>query len=77
MPHFLKFELMKNRSKTMVSKTKIKYLCTLAMSQGFHHSFAKDLLVTGSLDLLQSLKQFFINLSYHILVASLTLMALF
>ena len=29
------------------------------------------------LDLLQSLKQFFINVSYHILVASLTLMALF
>ena len=26
---------------------------------------------------LQSLKQFFINVSYHILVASLTLMALF
>ena len=30
-----------------------------------------------SLDWLQSLKQFFINVSYHILVASLTLMALF
>ena len=29
------------------------------------------------LDWLHSLKQFFINLSYHILVASLTLMALF
>ena len=29
------------------------------------------------LDWLQSLKQFFINVSYHILVASLTLMALF
>ena len=28
-------------------------------------------------DWLQSLKQFFINVSYHILVASLTLMALF
>ena len=28
-------------------------------------------------DWLQSLKQYFINLSYHILVASLTLMALF
>ena len=28
------------------------------------------------LDWLQSLKQFFINVSYHILVASLTLMAL-
>ena len=29
------------------------------------------------LDWLQSLKQFFINVSYHILVDSLTLMALF
>ena len=29
------------------------------------------------LDWLQSLKQFFINVSYHILVASLTLMALY
>ena len=29
------------------------------------------------LDWLQSLKQFFINVSYHMLVASLTLMALF
>ena len=29
------------------------------------------------LDWLQSLKQFFINVSYHILVAILTLMALF
>ena len=29
------------------------------------------------LDWLQSLEQFFINVSYHILVASLTLMALF
>ena len=29
------------------------------------------------LDWLQSLKQFFINVSYHIFVASLTLMALF
>ena len=32
---------------------------------------------TKMLDWLQSLKQFFINVSYHILVASLTLMALF
>ena len=30
-----------------------------------------------SIDWLQSLKQFFMNVSYHILVASLTLMALF
>ena len=34
-------------------------------------------LVINSLDWLQSLTQFFINVSYHILVASLTLMALF
>ena len=32
---------------------------------------------TVAVDWLQSLKQFFINVSYHILVASLTLMALF
>ena len=32
---------------------------------------------TITLDWFQSLKQFFINVSYHILVASLTLMALF
>ena len=32
--------------------------------------------VHALLDWLQSLKQFFINVSYHILVASLTLMAL-
>ena len=31
---------------------------------------------TENLDLLQSLKQIFINVSYHILVASVTLMAL-
>ena len=35
------------------------------------------LLVFTSLDWLQSLKQLFINVSHHILVASLTLMALF
>ena len=33
--------------------------------------------VRVSLDWLQSLKQFFVNVSYHILVASLTLTALF
>ena len=33
-------------------------------------------LTLRDLDRLQSLKQFFINVSYHILVASLTLMAL-
>ena len=33
--------------------------------------------VGTSIDWLQSLKQFFINVPYHILVASLTLMALF
>ena len=33
-------------------------------------------LFTGGVDWLQFLKQFFINVSYHILVASLTLMAL-
>ena len=31
----------------------------------------------GCIDWLQSLKQVFINVSYHILLASLTLMALF
>ena len=33
--------------------------------------------VNADVDWLQFLKQFFINVSYHILVASLTLMALF
>ena len=33
--------------------------------------------VINQIDWLQSLKQFFTNVSYHILVASLTLMALF
>ena len=33
--------------------------------------------VRYNIDLLQSLKQFFINVLYNILVASLTLMALF
>ena len=37
-------------------------------------AFQTDVL---NVDWLQSLKQFFINVSYHILVASLTLMALF
>ena len=32
--------------------------------------------IDSTVDWLQSLKQFFINVSYHILVASLTLMAL-
>ena len=40
--------------------------------------FCKYFCSIGSrIDWLQSLKQFFINVSYHILVASLTLMALF
>ena len=38
----------------------------------------KTVIAVGiDVDWLQSLKQFFINVSYHILVASLTLMALF
>ena len=41
------------------------------------HVTAQIFLIAHSfLDWLQSLKQFFINVSYHILVASLTLMAL-
>ena len=39
-----------------------------------------DMLIEGygkNLDWLKSLKHFFINVSYHVLVASLTLMALF
>ena len=39
-------------------------------------SFLRNEYVYLCLDWLQSLKQFFINVSYHILVASLTLMAL-
>ena len=34
-------------------------------------------ILTSLLDWLKSLKQFFINVSYHMLVASLALMALF
>ena len=34
-------------------------------------------LIRACIDWLQSLKQFFINVSYHILVACLSLMALF
>ena len=41
------------------------------------HYFASICLSKGMLDWLQSLKQFFINVLYHILVASLTPMALF
>ena len=42
------------------------------------HSTRQSIVVKGvDIDWLQSLKQFFINVSYHILVASLTLMALF
>ena len=41
---------------------------------GFVHS---DVLVVSPVDWLQSLKQFFINVSYHKLAASLTPMALF
>ena len=36
-----------------------------------------DHVISKSVDWLQSLKQFFINVSYHRLVASLTLMASF
>ena len=44
----------------------------------FSNVLQEVLFVLGSnLDWLQSLKQFFINVSYHILAASLTLMALF
>ena len=41
--------------------------------------FLDQFVVCGELglDWLQSLKQFFINVPYHIIVASLTLMALF
>ena len=49
------------------SKDRLMFLCFLLVS--FSTGF--------QLDWLQSLKQFFINVSYHIFVASLTLMALF
>ena len=41
------------------------------------NTYCENLIEHLQLDWLQSLKQFFINVSYHILVASLTLMALF
>ena len=45
----------------------------------FHQLLSAEFLKRAAiqLDWLQSLKRFFINVSYHILVASLTLMALF
>ena len=45
------------------------YMCRWQFNPGIHSH--------EQVDWLQSLKQFFINVSYHILVASLTLMALF
>ena len=42
-----------------------------------HYQKVRDVIIRSYVDWLQSLKQFFINVSYHILVASLTLMALF
>ena len=42
-----------------------------------HKKDARLIWVNLTEDWLQSLKQFFINVSYHKLVASLTLMALF
>ena len=47
-------------------------LCTNEQIKIIFISFSED-----RLDWLQSLKQFFINVSYHVLVASLILMALF
>ena len=54
-------------------------ICRLFQNFNFSkNSFRNTIRVSDlGLDWLQSLKQFFINVSYNILVASLTLMALF
>ena len=63
---------------TVVSSHKLrtyKERSLLAASFVAYHS--EDMSTHGTVDWLQSLKQFFINVSFHILVASLILMALF
>ena len=70
---------------TFIEKQKTLYF---ELSEMFVNGCGQDLLpamvlkeltynVVSCLDWLQSLKQIIINVSYHILVASLTLMALF
>ena len=70
----------------VVEKGKMEKKCIAIANKGFFHHKKLMLWVlignvskstTTNVDWLQSLKQFFINVSYHILVASLTLMALF
>ena len=56
---------------------KILYLSMGVSSFVFQQYSRRSGINAHRLDWLQSLKQFFINVSHHILVASLTLMALF
>ena len=49
---------------------------SLLLKNDKHIEELHSALKRSNIDWLQALKQFFINVSYHILVASLTLMAL-
>ena len=60
----------------------VDYPLINAVASGYYWNLFLDAFLTfhhflSNVDWLQSLKQFFINVSYYILVASLTLMALF
>ena len=70
-------ETVKTQMKTC--KTHLIWVCTAYLQNILQIRFNLEILTCDPLilDWLQSLKQFFINVSYQILVASLTLMALF
>ena len=67
----------KNRLDEMVLLSTQSYMFILAEKKKYTILVSKVGLSGPMVDWLQSLKQFFINVSYDILVASLTLMALF
>ena len=67
----------KNRLDEMAFEHTKLYVYTSGKENKYNSSFKKIGLSGPMVDWLQSLKQFFINVSYSILVASLTLMALF
>ena len=59
----------------LAGRTVVQMPPNWVLSYTYVYSDKKE--IEGTLDWLQSLKPFFINVPYHILVASLTLMALF
>ena len=67
---FLSFEEARQARLSLHCLVKIPH-CWKSHATAHNNKYEKD-----NLDWLQSLKHFFINVSYHILVASLTLMAL-